>query len=100
MPITNASTVVNYLATLPQYNRKGLGKLLIDVCLNAADEFRAKTFLIATPAGSGLYRKLGFREIDRVSWDTVAHGGHGLVTWLCMIRQADSSGVNCSATAM
>jgi hypothetical protein len=59
---------------------------LIEICLKDAYKAEATAFLIATPAGSGLYRKLGFKEIDCVSWDTVPHGGDGIVTWLCMTR--------------
>lgn len=92
----DVSSVVNYLATLPQYHRRGLGRLLINVCLKDADEAHANTFLIATPAGSGLYRKLGFKEIDRVSWDTLPYGGDGVVTWLCMTRLPNASEVNAS----
>jgi hypothetical protein len=58
----------------------------MDVCLNISDEARAKTFLIATPAGSSLYQKLGFEEVDSLSWDMEPHGGDGKVTWLCMTR--------------
>lgn len=92
--------VVNYLAVLPEYHRRGLGRLLIDVILKDADEAHANTFLIATPAGSGLYRKLGFKEIDRLSWDTRPHGRDEVVTWLCMTRQPNASEVNGSVAAM
>ena len=95
---TDDQTVVNFLATLPEYHRKGLGKQLIDVCLKDASEARAETFLIATPTGSGLYRKLGFEAIDRITWDTVPHGGDGVVTWLCMTKQPNHWGVDGSIT--
>jgi ribosomal protein S18 acetylase RimI-like enzyme len=79
--------VVYLLATLPEYHRQGLGKQLMDICLRDADAAHAKTFLIATEAGSGLYRKLGFQEVDSVAFDMVAHGGDEKATWLCMMRE-------------
>jgi ribosomal protein S18 acetylase RimI-like enzyme len=93
------SAVVNYLTVLPEYHRRGIGKLLIDVCLKVADEAHANTFLIATPAGTGLYRKLGFKEINRLSWDTNPYGGDGVVTWLCMTRKSYASELNEFITA-
>jgi hypothetical protein len=59
----------------------------MDICLQDADAASAKTFLIATPAGSGLYRKLGFEEIDSLNFDTTPYGGDGKTTWLCMMRE-------------
>jgi ribosomal protein S18 acetylase RimI-like enzyme len=79
--------VVYLLATLPEYHRRGLGKQLMDVCLQDADAAQAKAFLIATEAGSVLYRKLGFKEVDGITFDVVPHGGDEKVTWLCMLRE-------------
>ena len=98
LPSIDIFTVVNFLATLPEYHRRGIGQQLIDVCLQDAEVAQAETFLIATPTGSGLYRKLGFREIDRVSWDTRPHGGDGVVTWLCMTRLPNVSDISSSTT--
>jgi ribosomal protein S18 acetylase RimI-like enzyme len=79
--------VVYLLATLPEYHRQGLGKQVMDICLQDADAAQAKTFLIATEAGSGLYRKLGFQEVDSLTFDTLPYGGDETTTWLCMMRQ-------------
>jgi predicted N-acetyltransferase YhbS len=79
--------VVYLLSTLPEYHRQGLGKQLMDICLQDADAAHAKTFLIATEAGSGLYRKLGFQKADSMTFDTVPHGGDENTTWLCMMRE-------------
>jgi len=59
----------------------------MDICLQYADAARVQTFLIATEAGSGLYRKLNFEEVDSMTFDTVPYGGDENVTWLCMIRE-------------
>lgn len=82
--------VVYLLATLPQYHRQGLGKQLMDICLQDADAVHAKTFLIATEAGSRLYRKLGFQEVDSITFDMVPYGGDEKATWLCMMREPRS----------
>jgi ribosomal protein S18 acetylase RimI-like enzyme len=79
--------VVYLLATLPEYHHQGLGKRLMDICLQDADAAHAKTLLIATEAGSGLYRKLGFEEVDSLTFDTAPHGGDEKIMWLCMMRE-------------
>jgi hypothetical protein len=62
----------------------------MDICLKDADRAHAKTFLLATEAGSRLYGKLGFEEIDICSVDTAPYGGNGVIRWLCMMREPRS----------
>lgn len=85
--------VIYLLMTLPEYHRKGLGKQLMDICLKDADAARAKAFLIATEAGSGLYRKLGFEEVDICSMDARPHGGSEVIRWICMMRESKGWGI-------
>jgi hypothetical protein len=59
----------------------------MDICLKDADAAHAKTFLIATKAGSGLYRKLGFEEIDVCSVDATLFGGDEAIRWICTMRE-------------
>ena len=61
----------------------------MDICLREADEADAKIFLIATPAGAGLYRKLGFQEVDSMTWDLRPYGGD-IITWHCMMRRPNA----------
>ncbi len=60
----------------------------MDIRLQDADAAHATTYLITTKAGAGVYRKLGFREIDSMTFDTVLHGGDEKATWLCMMRES------------
>ena len=55
--------------------------------LDEADKTNRKVVLIATAKGAGLYNKLGFKEVDRISVDTRPYGGPGEVHWLCMRRE-------------
>ena len=55
--------------------------------LDEADKTNRKVVLIATAKGAGLYNKLGFKEVDRISVDTRPYGGLGEVHWLCMRRE-------------
>ncbi len=60
------------------------------ICIQDADSAYAKTFLIATDVGAGLYRKLGFMEVDSMTFDTEAYGYHENTTWLCMVRESST----------
>lgn len=68
---------------LPEYQRKGIGKMLSLRCNELADKAGAKTFVIAGPKGMQMLQKTGFeilvqneidmknfdaREEDRKSW--------------------------------
>ena len=55
---------VGGLCTLPEYQHRGLGKLLMEQGLNDAEKEGAKTFLLASPAGKPFYHKLGFKDLE------------------------------------
>ena len=57
------------VATLPSYRRRGIGTAITAATLQAAAEAGAReAFLDASPAGVGIYRRLGFAEIGPVCW--------------------------------
>jgi len=75
------------LATLPEYERRGLGSLLLKHGMALADADGAKTYLEASPAGFPLYRRLGWTQIDQIVTDLGQYGGSGIRTSVCMIRE-------------
>ena len=58
----------------------------MDIFLNETDTAHAKSFLIATQMGFGLYRKLGFEEVDICTMNAMPHGGNEVIKWICMMR--------------
>lgn len=64
------------LATLPEYEKKGIGSKLLKQGLEEAREDQASVYLGATPAGKPLYLKNGF---EVVGIDT--KGEPGVCTW-------------------
>ncbi|KAF2211044.1 hypothetical protein CERZMDRAFT_112860 [Cercospora zeae-maydis SCOH1-5] len=58
---------LDYLAVHPNYQRYGIGRLLLREGLAVADHLGLKTFIIAKEAGVKLYHAHGFREVDRVT---------------------------------
>ncbi len=51
------------LATDPTQQRRGIGKMLVKHGLELAAKDGKDVYLVATPAGRGLYRSLGFTEM-------------------------------------
>lgn len=45
----------------PGWQRQGIARALVERCLVAADATGTPTYLDATPAGSGIYQRLGFQ---------------------------------------
>lgn len=80
--------VLNYLIVHPEYQGRGLSKLLLNVGLEEADRIGASCFVVSTIAGEGVYKKFGFREVDRFVTDPRPFGGAKEVPWFCMRREA------------
>ncbi|MFC4565236.1 GNAT family N-acetyltransferase [Nocardiopsis mangrovi] len=57
---------VYWLATLPEYRSRGLGRAVMD-SVRAAHPGRVLT-LVATPDGAPLYASMGFAEVSRSCW--------------------------------
>ncbi|CAH0024433.1 unnamed protein product [Clonostachys rhizophaga] len=77
-----------YLAALvchEDYQGKGAGGLLLRYGLNRADEMAADVYLEASPPGVPIYKRFGFKEIDRV---VVLDGQF---TELLMLRESPSN---------
>ena len=51
-----------------------------------ADAEQAICCLQASPKGYGLYKKLGFQEIDHLEIDMAKYGGEGIHKHVTMIR--------------
>jgi GNAT superfamily N-acetyltransferase len=55
---------VSGLCTLPEYQKRGLGRLLMERGLNDAERDGAKTFLLASPVAKPFYHNLGFKDLE------------------------------------
>ncbi|KAF2032517.1 hypothetical protein EK21DRAFT_98908 [Setomelanomma holmii] len=80
--------MLNSLATHPEHQHRGAGKLLLDWGLKKADEEQLVTYLDATGRARGMYENRGF-EIKRVcEWDRRPWGGEGVDAHYCMVRES------------
>ncbi|KAI4215471.1 MAG: hypothetical protein LQ351_001940 [Letrouitia transgressa] len=71
---------------MPEYQRKGLGSLLIRDGLAAADRDNAITYIEASPAGVELYKRHGWKQVDDILIDMAPYGGEGIASEKCFIR--------------
>ncbi|KAL8645315.1 MAG: hypothetical protein Q9226_007359 [Calogaya cf. arnoldii] len=78
---------LHLLIVSPAYQRKGLGTMLIREGLAAADRDNTRTYIEASPMGLGLYKKFGWKEVDEIVIDMTPHGGNGMASEKCLMRQ-------------
>lgn len=82
--------MLNSLATHPDHQNRGAGKLLLDWGMMKADDEELMTYLDATQIAKPIYEKRGF-EVKRVmEWDRTIWGGDGADVHYCMLRQPRS----------
>lgn len=77
----------------PNYQRRGIGSMLIEAGLAHIDENGSDSFLTATAAGEGLYIKHGWETIDEIVIDLdKCNAGHGIVKPKYMLRKGRTVG--------
>ena len=77
------------LVTVPEWHRRGVGRKLLRRYLDVADEKEWDSWIDASPAGMGLYQKLGWEQVGGVTIDLGEFGGEkGLMeTTVSMLRK-------------
>jgi GNAT superfamily N-acetyltransferase len=56
--------ILDRLAVLPEYTRKGIGRALVQQGLDVAKETGVPIYLISSPSGRALYGRLGFTVLE------------------------------------
>lgn len=79
--------MLNQLATHPDHQGRGIGKLLLDWGMNKADEEGLVCYLNATEVGKRMYEKRGFEVRKVIEWDREPWGGEGVDRHWCMVRE-------------
>lgn len=83
--------VLSILAVSPQYQRKGLGSLLISEGLALVDRDGARTYIEASPNGLQLYQRHGWKLIDEIQMDMTRYGGNDVASEKLLIRAPHAS---------
>lgn len=76
-------TDLSSFAVAPAHQGKGVGSLLLQHCVQVADEARLASWLISFPGSHALYKRFGFedvdhRDVDLDKWDGGRKRGFGV----------------------
>jgi ribosomal protein S18 acetylase RimI-like enzyme len=61
----------------PEYQRRGLGRLLTEKCNEVADAGGAATYVRAQPGAAGLFIQTGYEVLERFDFDLNDFGAEG-----------------------
>lgn len=91
---SNRSSVLDLLATLPEYQGRGFGSAILKWGTNKADASQSRIFLEGTPEGVPVYLKHGWKILEEVVMDYTLFGSVGQESFFLMMRDPVSqSGV-------
>ena len=66
------------LSVAPEYQRRGLGALMLNWGINQATAENVPVFVKSSPNGVSLYEKAGFRSFEKIHFDTIDLGEPGM----------------------
>lgn len=78
---------LHVLVVTPEYQRRGLGGMLIREGLANADRDNARAYVEASAKGLELYKRFGWKTVDEIVIDMRPHGGGRIETEELLIRQ-------------
>lgn len=86
--------LLSLLATHPKHQGQGAGTKLIEWSTSKADAMGVRCFVDASPAGMGLYRRLGFdQQVGELVLDLAGYEGgkqYGVQKWVGLAREVAS----------
>lgn len=65
---------MDYLATHPEHQKRGIGSMLLSDGLAYADKNGLKTIVIAKTRGVKLYQEHGFRIVEKIQQERPEYG--------------------------
>ncbi|KAL4817430.1 acyl-CoA N-acyltransferase [Aspergillus spinulosporus] len=78
--------VLDFLATRPEYQGKGVGTALLRWGIEQADQQQRRIYLEATTEGYPVYAKRGWRAVETIEMDYGRWGGEGCQKLTLMVR--------------
>lgn len=78
---------LDYLTTAPEYQRRGIGAMLLVTGLEVADAHGLKAYVTSSVVGAKLYQKHGFEVVETCSTDYSQFGGVEHEVNIFMIRK-------------
>lgn len=78
--------MLNSLATHPDHQGRGAGKMLLDWGVKKADDEGLITYLDSSQVARPIYESRGFEVKKAIEWDRKVWGGEGVDIHYCMVR--------------
>ena len=85
--IWTSSVALSLLFVHPEYQRQGIGSLLLDWGLKKADEMKARIWVASTPQAVSTYERNGWRVVERYDVMLEKYGGQGVYSRAWMVRE-------------
>ncbi|KAF3053140.1 hypothetical protein E8E11_010448 [Didymella keratinophila] len=79
--------MLNSLATHPEHQGRGAGKMLLDWGMKKADDEQLVMYLDGTQVAKPIYEQRGFEVKRAVEWDRTVWGGEGVDVHYSMVRE-------------
>jgi GNAT superfamily N-acetyltransferase len=76
------------VATLPEFQRRGAGRMIVNWGIERADQEGRKVWIKATVPALKLYQSFGWKEVDILVTDVTAYGGKGEHKIIFMYRDS------------
>ncbi|KAF9046991.1 acyl-CoA N-acyltransferase [Rhodocollybia butyracea] len=84
---TKRMLVLGLLCTHPSYQNQGAAKALMENVLRIADNEGIRVYVESLSTATGVYKRFGFKEIDRLEFDLSKAGREGTAGIDIMIRE-------------
>ncbi|MCJ1433060.1 hypothetical protein MMC27_002419 [Xylographa pallens] len=85
--------VLDHLAVLPGYRGQGVGTMLVESGVRAAEEMGLDVFVLGMKAGLGVYRRVGFELVEQIVQDDSRFGGKGEYGAYFLVREVGKRGL-------
>lgn len=83
----NLNIALSLLFVHPEYQRQGIGSLLLEWGKKKADETRARIWLSSTPQAVSTYERNGWKVVERYDVMLEKYGGQGVYSRAWMLRE-------------
>ncbi|TVY40911.1 hypothetical protein LOCC1_G006358 [Lachnellula occidentalis] len=71
----------------PEYQRQGIGSLLLEWGMKKADEMKARIWIASTPQAVSTYERNGWKVVERYDVMLEKYGGRGVYSRAWMLRE-------------
>ncbi|MCJ1379693.1 hypothetical protein MMC17_002795 [Xylographa soralifera] len=80
--------LLDHLAVLPEYRGQGVATMLVESGVREAEKMGLDVFVLGMKAALGVYKKVGFKLLDKIIQDDSRFGGKGEYGAYFLVKEA------------